>query len=81
MVSLTRKDFYLDVFARWNAPIIVVARTALGTINHTALSLAALRGAGCSVAGVVFNGLPEPDVEQTIVEMCPTRHLGRLRDD
>ncbi|WP_166418639.1 dethiobiotin synthase [Cochlodiniinecator piscidefendens] len=78
MVPLTRDAFYLDLFAQWQAPVILVARTALGTINHTALSLAALRRAGCPVVGVVFNGAPEPDVEQTIVEMCAVRHLGRL---
>ncbi len=78
MVPLTRRTFYLDLFVQWNAPVILVARTALGTINHTALSLAVLRGAGCSVVGVVFNGAPEPDVEQTIAQMCTVRHLGRL---
>ncbi|WP_171173106.1 dethiobiotin synthase [Ruegeria sp. HKCCD8929] len=78
MVPLTRKLFNLDLFARWQAPVILVARTALGTINHTALSLSALRAAGCPVVGVAFSGATEPDVEQTIVEMCDTRHLGRL---
>ncbi|MEX0317220.1 MAG: dethiobiotin synthase [Ruegeria sp.] len=78
MVPLTRKLFYLDLFARWQAPVILVARTALGTINHTALSLSALRSAGCPIVGVAFSGAAEPDVEQTIVEMCNVRHLGRL---
>lgn len=78
MVPLTRKHFYLDLFARWQAPIVLVARTALGTINHTALSLGALRGAGCSVVGVAFVGDAEPQVEETILEMCDVPHLGRL---
>lgn len=78
MVPLTRQHFFLDLFARWQAPVVLAARTALGTINHTALSLRALRGAGVDVVGVAFIGDAEPDVEQTIVEMCETRHLGRL---
>jgi len=78
MVPLTRRLFFLDLMARWQAPVIVVARTALGTINHTALSLMALRQAGCAVVGVAFVGAPEPEVEDTIVQMCDTAHLGRL---
>lgn len=78
MVPLTRRHFYLDLFARWQAPIVLVARTQLGTINHTTLSLRALRGAGCHVVGVIFNGPPEPEVEQTISEMNSVAHLGRL---
>ncbi len=78
MVPLTRQHFYLDLFARWQAPIVLVARTQLGTINHTTLSLMALRTAGCDVVGVIFNGAPEPEVERTITEMNNVPHLGRL---
>lgn len=78
MVPLNRRVFFLDLIARWNAPVILVARTELGTINHTALSLMALRGVGCQVLGVAFVGAAEPDVEQTITELCAVRHLGRL---
>lgn len=78
MVPLNRKVFFLDLIARWDAPVILVARTQLGTINHTALSLMALRGAGCRVLGVAFVGAAEPEVEQTIAGICAVRHLGRL---
>ncbi|WP_341485688.1 dethiobiotin synthase [Thioclava sp. GXIMD4215] len=78
MVPLTRKAFFLDMFRLWQAPVILVARTALGTINHTALSLLALRSAGCSVIGVAFVGDPAPDVEQSIVDTCAIPRLGRL---
>ncbi|WP_170365918.1 dethiobiotin synthase [Ruegeria arenilitoris] len=78
MVPLTRQAYYLDLFARWQAPVILVARTALGTINHTTLSLMALRDAGCTVVGVAFIGDPEPEVEQTIIQMSQVPHLGRL---
>lgn len=78
MVPLNREHTFLDLFARWKAPVVLVARTALGTINHTALSLAALRGAGCPVVGVVFNGAPQPQAEETIAQMCRVAHLGRV---
>ncbi len=78
MVPLTRRHTFRDLFARWQAPIVLVARTGLGTINHTTLSVMALRDAGCEVLGVIFNGAPEPEVEQTIAEMNALPHLGRL---
>ena len=42
-MPLTRTTLFLDVFARWKLPLILCARTKLGTINHTLLSLEALR--------------------------------------
>ena len=78
MVPLNRQHFFLDMFPRWGAPVVLVARTKLGTINHTTLSLMALRNAGCNVIGVGFVGDAEPDVEETITQMCDIRHLGRL---
>ena len=43
MVPLTRDVLYIDVFAAWRAPVVLCARTALGTLNHTLLSLEALQ--------------------------------------
>ncbi|WP_300514705.1 dethiobiotin synthase [Aliiroseovarius sp.] len=78
MVPLNRRTYYLDLIARWKAPVILVARTQLGTINHTTLSLMALQGAGCPVIGVAFSGEAEPLVEETIKQMSDVPHLGRL---
>src|SRR6266403_816088 len=43
LVPLTREITYIDIFARWQAPVVLCARTTLGTINHTLLSIEALR--------------------------------------
>lgn len=78
MVPLNRQVTYLDVFARWQRPVILCARTQLGTINHTLLSLRALRAEGCLVVGVAFIGDPEPEVQETICQMGLVASLGRL---
>lgn len=78
MVPLTRNLTFFDLFARWQASVILVARTTLGTINHSLLSLSALKSAGCTVLGVVFCGAPEREVEESIREMGQIAHLGRL---
>jgi dethiobiotin synthetase len=78
MVPLTPNTTFLDLYARWQTPVILVARTTLGTINHSLLSLSALKHAGCTVLGVAFCGAPEREVEKTICDMGQTAHLGRL---
>ena len=78
MVPLTRRHLFLDVIAGWQAPVVLVARTSLGTINHSLLSLAALRGMGCTVAGVAFVGDEMADSRRTIAAMGRVRDLGRL---
>lgn len=78
MVPVNRDTLFLDVFAGWQLPIVLCARTQLGTINHTLLSLRALAEAKCSVIGVAFIGDAAPEVEKTICDFGNVRHLGRL---
>jgi dethiobiotin synthetase len=78
MVPLNRQALMIDVFASWRLPVILVARTALGTINHSLLSIEALNGRNIPILGVAFVGDEMPDTERTIVEMGNVRRLGRL---
>ncbi len=55
-VPLSENQFMIDLFKKLGFPVIVVARTSLGTINHTLLSLAALRAYGIPIQGVIMNG-------------------------
>ncbi|MEO5349466.1 MAG: dethiobiotin synthase [Magnetococcus sp. YQC-3] len=61
LVPLNDTQFMLDLMAHLGLPVILVARTTLGTINHTLLSLAALRSRGLPVAGVILNGVPDAE--------------------
>ncbi|PBB40098.1 dethiobiotin synthase [Mesorhizobium sp. WSM3866] len=78
MVPLNRCRLYIDVFAQWNAPVVLCARTALGTINHTLLSIEALRARSIPLLGVVFIGDRMVDTQKTIAQMGKVRVLGRL---
>jgi len=78
LVPVNRRLLQIEIFARWQAPVVLCARTSLGTINHSLLSLEALRQRGIEVLGVVFVGDAMPDSERTIVEFGATRRLGRL---
>jgi len=77
-VPLGADRLYLDQFAEWAAPVIVAARTSLGTINHSLLTLEALRSRDIPVLGVAFVGESQPDSEATICRIGAARHLGRL---
>jgi dethiobiotin synthetase len=78
LVPLTRHETFADVFARWQIPIILCARTGLGTINHTLLSLEAMRQRRIPVLGVAFIGDTYPDTQRIIKEMGDVHILGRL---
>ncbi len=78
LVPLTREVLTIDVFARWRAPLVLCARTTLGTINHTLLSVEAIRARGIPLIGIAFLGDENADSERTIVAFAGARRLGRL---
>lgn len=78
MVPLTRQTLFIDVFARWQIPVVLCARTALGTINHTLLSVAAIRARNIPLQGVAFIGEANDESENIIVEIGQVKRLGRL---
>jgi dethiobiotin synthetase len=60
MVPLNDNALVIDLAAELHLPIVLVARSTLGTINHTLLSLEALRRRGLEIAGIVINGPDMP---------------------
>lgn len=78
LVPLTETVVFAEVFARWQVPVILCARTGLGTINHTLLSLEALRVRSIPIFGVAFIGERQADTESIIPELGRIRSLGRL---
>ncbi|MBN9598372.1 MAG: ATP-dependent dethiobiotin synthetase BioD [Afipia sp.] len=78
MVPLDRHTLYIDVFKRWQIPVVLCARTALGTINHSLLSIAALKARGIPLLGIAFIGEPNAESENIICEIGAVRRLGTL---
>lgn len=73
LVPLNERDMMTDLMRHLALPVVVASRTALGTINHTLLTLAALRGAGLDVRGVVLIG------EENLENRRAIEHYGRAR--
>jgi dethiobiotin synthetase len=78
MVPLTRDLLYIDVFAAWRSQLVLCARTSLGTLNHTLLSLEALQRRGIPVLGIALIGDAHQDNERILKEMGRVPILGRV---
>jgi dethiobiotin synthetase len=78
LVPVTPDLLFADLFARWACPIVLVARTGLGTINHSLLSIEALRHRGVPILGIAFIGDEQADSEATIARLGGVKRLGRL---
>jgi len=78
LVPLDRDTLMIDLARRLALPIVLAARTGLGTINHTLLSLEALARRGMPVAGVVFSGPDHPENIEAIRRLGGVPILGRI---
>lgn len=78
MVPLTRRLLQIDLLAQWRLPVILCASTELGTINHSLLSIEALKRRAIPIIGVAFIGNENADTERTIASFGAVRRLGRL---
>ncbi|MEH6632258.1 MAG: dethiobiotin synthase [Halopseudomonas aestusnigri] len=67
LVPLNNEDMMSDLMVRLNLPVVIVARSGLGTINHTLLTIEAIRLRGVSLAGVIMNG-PENSSNRSAIE-------------
>ncbi|VWX60562.1 dethiobiotin synthase [Sphingorhabdus sp. 109] len=78
LVPVNPELLFADVFAHWGQPVIIVASTRLGTINHSLLTIEALRARNVPIHGIAFIGDEIVDSEQTICRIGAVSHLGRL---
>jgi dethiobiotin synthetase len=83
MVPLSGKYAYLDLAKKMGLPVLIVARPGLGTINHTMLTIAALKGRKIDIAGIVINyaleqksGSAEKTSPAAIEKMSNVRIIG-----
>ena len=68
MVPLGKDNLVIDLIGQLGLPSILVCRSGLGTINHTLLSLEAMRAREVSIAGIIISGSKMPHNRQAIEE-------------
>lgn len=77
-VPLNEKEMMLDLIAKLDLPVVIAARSGLGTINHTLLTVEALRNRDLKIAGVIMNGEPNPENRRAIEHFGAVKVLGEL---
>ena len=78
MVPLNQHDLVIDLISHLQADAVLVSRHYLGSINHTILSIKALRSRNIAIAGIIFNGDENRDTESIIESVCAVPILGRI---
>ena len=78
LVPINESALMADLMARLALPVVVVARSALGTINHTLLTVEALRSRHLTIAGIVIVGEPNQPNRDAIERYGCVRVLGEL---
>ncbi|MFM7023699.1 MAG: dethiobiotin synthase [Flavobacteriales bacterium] len=82
MVPINYKgDTMLDLIKYYDAEVVLVCSNYLGSINHTLLSIAALKAAEVNLLGIFFNGEANPQSEKVILETTGVRCIGRVKKE
>ena len=78
LVPINETQLMTDLMSHLKLPVLLVARTALGTINHTLLSLVALRAARLPVRGVVMVGEPNRENREAVERYGEIQVVGTV---
>jgi dethiobiotin synthetase len=78
LVPLRRDWLQIEQLAAWGLPVLLVAHSGLGTLNHTLLSVEALRRRGIPLLGLVLNGPLHPDNPGTLAALAQAPVLAQL---
>jgi dethiobiotin synthase len=78
LVPINESHLMIDLMSALRLPVVVAARTRLGTINHTLLTIEALRQRALTIAGIVMVGEPDADNRAAIETYGKVRVAGEL---
>lgn len=78
LVPLNESERIVDMAAMFDATVVIVSRHYLGSINHTLLSVEAVRSRGIRLAGIIFVGDEHPEAEESIRRFATVTVLGRI---
>ena len=78
MVPLNNNTLFIDLFQKWNLPVILVVNTYLGAINHTLLSIEALKNRNINLLGIITSGDVVPSTLKAILDFGKVKLLGQI---
>ena len=80
LVPLNNTDSIIDLIQK-DYKVIVVSRHYLGSINHTLLTIEALKNRNISVAGIIFSGDENMASEEIILSKTTAKFIGRIENE
>lgn len=80
LVPLNNTDSIIDLIQK-DYKVIVVSRHYLGSINHTLLTIEALKNRNISVAGIIFSGDENKASEEIILSKTSAKFIGRIENE
>ncbi len=80
LVPLNNEDCIIDLI-KSDYKIIVVSRHYLGSINHTLLTIEALKNRNLSVSGIIFSGDENKATEEIILNKAKVKFIGRIENE
>lgn len=81
LVPLNDKDYVIDLIKHFDCEVVLVSQNYLGSINHTLLSIEALKSRGCKIAGIVFNGDRNKSTEEIILKKHNFPFVGYINQE
>lgn len=81
MVPLNKNELNIDLLVKWQAPVVLVSQNYLGSINHTLLSVEALKNRKIEPAGIIFNGNTNPASENYILQYTGLPCIGKINKE
>jgi len=79
-VTLNESETIIDLIQP-DYKIIVVSRHYLGSINHTLLTIEAIRNRGFQVSGIIFSGSENKSTESIILNKTGIKYIGRIDEE
>jgi dethiobiotin synthetase len=81
LVPLNNEHFIIDLIAELKQPVVLVSNLYLGSINHTLLTVEALRSRQIEIHGLIFNGDSNPESERIIEHHTKSPVLLRIKKE
>jgi len=81
LVPLNDHDFVIDLAIKFGYPVILVADLYLGSINHTLLTVEALKKRNITIKGIIFNGDSNPESERIILQHTSLSCLLKIQKE
>lgn len=81
MVPLTNQFLVINLIEQLKAEVIIVTRNYLGSINHTLLTVDALKNRNIPIAGIIFNGPATATTEEFILNYTGLKCLLRISEE